>query len=135
MPKTLSHRRRTFWLTFTLFLVLLATGSGATGPIQLKGDFAWERGHQGELTVELRDRPDHTWDIDFRFTFSGKPHLYRGVAQGDLAGDFSGKVKNEDGNRTYAFSGKFVNGTFRGKHAEVDDDGEETPTGTLTLKR
>ncbi len=118
-------------------LATLSSGAWATGnapePRTLKGGFVWSQSSKGgDLEAVFTPTGEAAWDVAFHFEFRGK-HVYSGTAEGSLtAGELSGKVFNEEKNRAFTFRGRFENGTFRGTHAEIED-GQEEPTGTLTL--
>lgn len=117
-----------------LFLTCAATAAPAPSDKRtLSGDFVWSGGGDGELEAIFTPTGDETWDVDFRFTFSGTPHVYSGTAEGTLAGALKGKVKSDGRNRTFTFRGTFTDGVFAGTHAEITGAGEHA-TGTLTLR-
>lgn len=126
-------------LLTVLTLLLPALGTLAdTGDEQtLTGTYIWNRGRPSTLKATFTATGDKSWDVAFHFKFRGRPEVFSGTAEGDLAsGKLEGKVKNQNGSgpRTFTFRGEFENGTFRGKHAEVYGQ-RESSTGTLTLKR
>jgi glucose/arabinose dehydrogenase len=115
-------------------VMLLGLVNGADGKRTLKGSFEWTTaGQKGDLEAVFTPTGEGKWDVAFHFDFRG-PHVYAGTAEGSLSGgELKGRVQNDDKNRSFTFSGSFVDGEFHGTHAEVGDDGEQA-TGTLTLK-
>jgi hypothetical protein len=99
----------------------------------LAGEYVWSgAGKSGDLEAVFTPTGEKAWDVAFHFDFRGK-HVYSGTATGSLMeGELSGKVFNEDKNRTFTFTGRFEEGKFRGTHSEIEDGAEEA-TGTLTL--
>jgi len=116
-------------------VMLLGPVTGAAEKRTLKGSFKWtDAGKKGDLEAAFTPTGEGTWDVAFHFEFRGKPHIYAGTAEGTLAGgDLNGRVRNDEKNRTFIFTGTFTEGEFHGAHAEIGDDGEHA-TGTLTLK-
>ncbi len=115
--------------------ILLAAGvAGAEESRTLAGEFVWNhRGNRGDVEAVFTATGQGTWDVTFRFTFRGTPHVYQGTAEGSLSeGGLRGKVLNETKKRTFTFTGAFKNGEFRGTHAEIEGQ-REVQTGTLTL--
>jgi len=115
--------------------ILLAAGAaGAEESRTFIGEFVWnQRGNRGDLEAVFTATGEGTWDVTFRFSFRGSPHLYQGTAEGSLTeGDLSGKVLNESKKRTFTFTGAFKDGEFRGTHAEIEGR-RKVDTGTLTL--
>jgi len=100
----------------------------------LTGEFHWSaRDNTGTLEAIFTPTGEGLWQVDFNFSFRGKPHTYSGTAEGSLAeGELKGTVQNENKQRTFTFGGAFDGGTFEGSHAETTGDGEIS-TGTLTL--
>ena len=99
----------------------------------LVGEFAWNRGAQGDLEAIFTSTGEDEWIVDFHFTFRDTPRTFSGTAKGSLSeGALAGTVKNQKGNRTWTFEGTFEDGTLSGTHAETSS-GEALDTGTLTL--
>lgn len=109
-------------------------GEAAAGARTLNGHFVWtSRDNKGDLEAVFTPTGEATWDVDFHFSFRGKPHKYSGTAEGSIGeGELKGTVQNENRQRSFTFSGAFDGGTFSGTHAETTGD-EEVSTGTLTL--
>ncbi len=122
------------WLTVLLLLATpaLATDSGAKRT--LTGTYVWfQGGDEGDVEAVFTPAGERQWSVSFRFDFGGSSHTYSGTADGSLeGGTLSGRVRNENGRRTFTFQGEFRDGQFRGTHAEIMA-GEEERTGTLTL--
>ena len=128
----------------TAHLVVLAFLLTAIGPIAdakdkltLTGDYVWSSGQPSDLKAIFTATGENRWDVAFHFRFRGNAEVFSGTATGSLSdGALAGEVKNRRGRgpRTFTFEGKFKNGKFRGKHAELRG-GSESPTGTLTLHR
>ena len=75
------------------------------------------------------------WEVVFHFEFNGARHRYRGTAEGSLRdGSLHGRVRNDNRQRTFTFSGDMVQGAFQGSHAEVRNGIERSTGGTLTLR-
>jgi len=100
----------------------------------LQGEFVWNaRGSAGDLEAVFTPTGENTWNVDFHFEFRGDAHTYSGSAEGSLSkGTLKGEVQNENKERNFTFEGKFNDGQFKGKHAEVKD-GKAQHTGSLTL--
>lgn len=125
--------RTTFWTAVAL--CLLATSVAAVESTRtFSGDYvsAFQSGRQ-PLTAVFTPTGDKRWDVVFHFKFHGKKHAYVGTAEGSLdGGTLGGNVKNESGQRTFTFEGRFRDGAFRGTHAELKRTGERR-TGSLTM--
>ena len=113
-------------------LLVMPVVHGAPDTQTLTGEFVWSGGGaSGDLEAVFTSTGEGTWDVSFHFEFRGRPHVYRGTAEGSLSqGELQGKVKNKG--RTFLFSGTVKDGKFRGTHAETEG-GREQETGTLTL--
>ena len=100
----------------------------------LQGEFVWNaRGSAGDLEAVFTSTGEDTWNVDFHFEFRGSAHTYSGSAEGSLSeGALRGEVRNENKERSFTFEGKFNDGKFKGRHAEVKD-GRAQSTGSLTL--
>jgi hypothetical protein len=117
-----------------LCLTVLASAGESDGTRVLAGHYTWNGGAEGDVEAEFAPTGDGTWDVSFRFTFSGQDHTYSGTAEGNLSeGDLVGTVSNESGKRTFTFDGTFKKGKFRGTHAEIER-GKPQETGSLTLE-
>ena len=126
--------RRTALVLVGVAILLAAGVAGAEESRTLTGQFAWNhRANRGDVEAVFTATAQGAWDVTFRFTFRGTPHVYQGTAEGSLSeGDLRGKVLNETKKRTFTFTGAFKNGEFRGTHAEIEGQ-REVQTGTLTL--
>ncbi len=126
--------KRTALVLVGLAILLAAAVAGAEESRTLTGEFVWNhRGNRGDVEAVFTATGQGTWDVTFRFTFRGTPHVYQGTAEGSLSeGDLRGKVLNETKKRTFTFTGAFNDGEFRGTHAEIEGQ-REVQTGTLTL--
>ena len=115
-------------------LLVMPIAHGAPGTQTLTGEFFWSGGGaSGDLEAVFTSTGEQAWNVSFHFQFRGRPHVYRGTAEGSLSqGELQGKVKNENKGRTFLFSGTVKDGKFRGTHAETEG-GREQKTGTLTL--
>jgi len=126
---------RVAWLVVALVILSggFAESADSAEVRQLTGGFVWNKNRTGDLAAEFSPTGEGKWDVTFRFVFREQNHVYSGTAEGSLsAGELSGRVLNEGKSRTFVFRGKFEEGTFRGTHAEIEDDLEQE-TGTLTL--
>ncbi len=130
--------QRRIFMMLLLGLLLAGSGLAAAGEEHVLAGI-YTTGYQdgpGRVRAIFTARSDsegESWDVVFRFTFNNREHEYRGVAEGGLTeGGLSGKVRNENGSRTFSFQGEHKKGKFRATHAEVFEDGEEK-TGTMTL--
>ncbi len=127
-------------LSFVVTLLLLTafgTLAGVGDKETLTGSYIWNSGQPSDLKAIFTATGENDWDVAFHFRFRGRAEVFSGTASGNLSdGNLKGQVKNKNGHgsRTFTFSGKFENGTFRGKHAEIFGK-RESSTGTLTLKR
>jgi hypothetical protein len=127
--------KRSAWMAsaITCFLLLSLTVVSAADTRTLTGEYHWNAGTSGDLEAVFTPTGDGTWDVSFHFRFRGRAHTYTGTAQGSLSqGELKGKVKNENKARTFTFSGKMEDGSFRGSHAETTG-GSPDRTGTMTL--
>ena len=120
-------------------LLIAAQGSSlmAAETETLKGQFVWNNGDQaGDVEAVFTPTGKNMWDVAFHFTWEGEPHTYSGTAEGNLKkGDLSGHVETDGEQKgQFVFKGQFKDGTFEGTHAGMRD-GEERPTGTITLSR
>lgn len=123
----------TLWIAISLCL-LLASVDAAESTRTFSGDYvsAFQSGRQ-PLTAVFTPTGEERWDVVFYFKFHGRKHSYEGTAEGNLdEGTLGGTVKNESGQRTFTFEGRFRDGAFRGTHAELKRTGERR-TGSLTL--
>ena len=129
-------------LAMGVALVALALTVAATGGTlqaadkqTMNGSFVWNNGDQtGDLEAVFTPTGKNKWDVSFHFTWEGEPHTYSGTAEGNLKkGELKGQVET-DGERKsqFVFRGEFKDGKFSGTHAGMRD-GEERPTGTMTL--
>ena len=125
--------RHTVLLFVVLLLLLTVPTLGAEDSQTLKGSFAWSRGPQGDLEAVFTPTGTDEWNVSFYFKFRGD-HVYSGTAQGSLAGELKGTVRNEDKRRTFTFSGRTTGDRFEGTHAETTG-GSPQATGRLTLSR
>lgn len=124
-------------LLLTLALGTLgADDSTPTNSRTLTGEYFWQDAEvHGDLEAVFTPTGENEWNVEFHFTFRDQPRTYSGTAMGSLeTGSLNGTVYGDSrrGRREWVFRGNFEEGTFRGDHAEVED-GEEIPSGTLTL--
>ncbi len=123
-------------LTTAALLIAAAVQLGASdGRRTLNGNFM--SGYQDRvkpLRAVFTPAGGGGWQVAFFFEFNGRDHEFRGTAEGSLGeGELSGRVQNEDRQRTFTFKGSFESGLFKGTHAEIGRRGEQQ-TGTLTLR-
>ncbi len=115
---------------------LAADDSTPTDSRTLTGEYFWQDADlHGDLEAVFTPTGENEWSVEFHFTFRDRPRTYSGTAMGNLeTGSLDGTVYGESrrGQREWVFRGSFEDGTFRGDHAEMED-GEEIPSGTLTL--
>ena len=124
-------------LALTIATALLPTyaAEAATDDIRtLTGQYKWNyQKSPGKLRAVFTPVDRGNWEVVFHFTFDGRKHAYAGTAEGTLSeGELKGTVKNENRRRTFVFEGRFEEGTFRGRHAEIRGTGQRK-TGTLIL--
>ncbi len=91
-----------------------ADDAAAAVATTLTGEYVWaHRDNSGELRAVFTPSGARTWDVDFHFSFRGKPHVYSGSAKGNLDdGPLEGTVNNENKRRTFSFSGEVKDGAF-----------------------
>lgn len=121
-------------LTVVVLFALLVSGIGWTEDEQVfDGSYSWNNGGDDELQATFSSTGEGTWEVEFRFRFSGKWRTWGGTAQGKLdEGPLDGRV--EANGRTWVFRGTTEDGVYRGKHWEIRGD-RESPSGTLTFRR
>ena len=120
-------------------LVVPMSGSAALAEESqtLEGSFVWNNENRtGDLEAVFTETDPGRYNVDFRFEWEGKPRVFSGTAEGSLSsGELVGRVQNATKEHTFVFTGSFENGTFNGTHAVLNEEGEETDTGTLVLAR
>lgn len=125
-------------IALTALVVLPTTGLKAADSHTLNGEFVWNNEDQkGDLEAVFTPTGKKSWDVAFHFVWEGEPHVWKGTAEGKLdKGTLSGQVETDGEHKSqFVFKGKFdKQGQFEGTHAGVRD-GEERPTGTMTLGR
>ena len=126
-------RAASFVLAAVLILSI-APAAVAEGVQTLTGEFVWShRNNSGDLEAIFTETEEGRWEVEFHFTFRGKPHVFSGTAEGSLHdGELKGTVNSENKARTFTFSGTVKDGQFEGTHAEMED-GTAHRTGTLSL--
>jgi hypothetical protein len=127
------------WIGLAL-LALTCTGIAMAGEdITLEGSFVWVRPDgesTGDLTAIMTPDGDNAWTVAFKFDWEDGPHVYLGKANGSLVeGLLEGTAESDDEDQklSFRFTGEFEDGTFRGTHSYVKDDGTVEDMGTLTL--
>ena len=102
--------------------------------VQLEGEYVWNHeDYVGPLSATL-EPTDDGYAVALTFEFRTKTYTYSGHAHGDLTGELKGQVQPPKRGRTFEFVGRFEDGVFRGRHAEITD-GSRYETGTMTLTR
>lgn len=129
--------------TTTKLMLLFALNTLVWAPGAAPAAAQAERTLRGEYTSGYGDGPleavftaagEGRWKVAIHFNHSGRDLTYAGNAEGSLGeGELRGRVETPGGSRTFIFRGEFVNGRFRGTHAEIYR-GREHKTGTLTLE-
>jgi hypothetical protein len=110
--------------TFVMTGVYTATEEASTGPIR-----AVFKSAEGQASETAK------WSVLFIVTFDSAEYRFHGSAEGEMThGNLSGWVENEPGTRRFNFAGEHEDGRFEGRHFELVDF-QESPTGTLTLRR
>lgn len=133
-------RRFAIRAVLLLLVVGLAGLALASDDETLTGTFVWTNDDGeigGDLKAVFTPAGDKEWKVAFYFDWEGEPHIWKGTAKGSLTrGKLSGEVTADLGQPvTFAFSGKFKDGSFRGTHRRLRDEGKDRQTGRLTLGR
>jgi len=129
--------QRIRWIALLGIFFLAAMPGFAGDDVTLEGGFVWEReegNRTGDLTAILTPTGDGEWSVAFHFEWEDGPHVYTGTCSGSLDGELSGDITADGSHEMkFEFSGAFEDGTFSGTHNYVNEDGESTRRGTLTL--
>lgn len=120
-----------------VYSVALSESQASTSETRtLEGQYRWYyQDDPGRLRAEFTRTGQGSWDVEFHFRFDGRERTYTGTAEGEFAeGEIEGKVRNENGRRTFTFEGAVDDdGRFRGTHAETTRS-RARRTGTLVLR-
>ena len=105
-----------------------------TKEIKLTGTFYWNNKKDlHDIKITLTPKAAGEYDAVYFFKW-GQDKKWKGTVKGDLkSGAVSGNATNEDGKRTFEFTGTAADGTIACKHTETTG-GKPTPTGEMTLK-
>ena len=138
---------RTSKPALSAFLVVLASllsapvfadsaAKGGDGPeIRVfEGQYKWvNMNNPGPLRAEFTATGENRWNVDFYFRFEGRERMYSGTAEGSLSqGELKGKIRNENGRRSFTFEADLDNGRLEGTHRETTRS-RSRRTGTLKL--
>lgn len=114
-----------------------ATDGGDKKEITLTGDFVWssdKNQKKHDLRIVATPKADGEYDAVYSFTWKKQKMNWKGTIKGNLKnGDVSGTGVNDDGQRTFEFTGKATDGIIDCKHTETTGK-KQKPTGTMTIK-
>ena len=117
-------------LTSLALVAAVLIGSSET----FTGTYDWNQGGKDELRAEFTPSGENSWNVKFKFRFSGRNNTWKGTAEGSLAdgGELTGTATN--GSRNWIFEASIRNGVMKGVHTEIQR-GNEYKTGTFELSR
>ena len=114
-----------------------AVVQGDKEEITLTGEFVWssdKNQKKHDLRIVATPKPDGEYDAVYSFTWKKQKMNWKGTIKGNLKnGDVSGTGVNDDGKRTFEFTGKAADGIIDCKHTETTGK-KQKPTGTMTIK-